>query len=230
MLSSPASAPIEVLFRNLDPSSGGEDGEDIESAKQRAPREGATLGAAVSGPDYAELAAGFSHPVFGSVLKAVAAVRTSLNANIVELYVLADGSELPVKPSAGLKKGIETYFDEINVITDEVRALDGEIKRIRLTANIVVSNSADASIVRANVESAINTFFSVNNFAMGQELYKSDIYNAIISVDGVRFASIFEPTDDILSTGELANPDEHGVGMNELIILGEQQLRFYLEP
>jgi phage-related baseplate assembly protein len=224
------SAPIEVLFRNLSPSSGGSDGETIEAAKQRAPRQAATLQAAVSGPDYAELAEGFSHQVFGSVLKAVAAVRTSLNANIVELYILADGEELPVKPSAGLKKGIETYFDDINVITDQVRALDGEIKRVRLTANVVVSNSADASIVKANVESAITSFFSVDNFAMGQELYLSDIYAAINAVDGVRFTSIFEPTDDILSTGQLANPNEHGVGMNELIVLGEQQLRLYLEP
>jgi hypothetical protein len=225
----PASATVEVTFRNSNPSSGGEDRESLENAKKRAPREGATLNAAVSGPDYAELATNFSHPVYGAVLKAVAAVRTSLNANVVDLYVLAEGTDGPVKPSAGLKEGIKTYFEEINVITDEVRPNDGEIKRIDLTGNVVMSKSADAPRVKSQVESAIDDFFNVTNFQLGQELYLSDVYNLIQRIDGVKFVTLFEPKDDILKTNKLADPDEHGVGENELIVLGQKQLRFYFE-
>ena len=87
----PVSAPVQVLFRNPAPSNGGNDVETIERAKARAPRESATLQSAVSGENYSIQAQSFNSPIFGSVLKAVATVRTSLNANIVEVY------DLPIK-------------------------------------------------------------------------------------------------------------------------------------
>jgi hypothetical protein len=225
----PASAPVEVTFRNNNPSEGGLDEEDIEDAKKRAPREAATIEAAVGGPEYAQLAAGYSHPVFGTVAKAVAAVRTSLNANIVEVYILAEGSEGPVKPSVGLKKGLKNYLEEINVITDEVRALDGEIKRIKLVMDVIMNKDAEASTVKDEVETAINNFFNPRNFELGQEFYLDDITSPVKSIDGVKFTRVFEPVDDILKTNKLADPGEFGVGTNELITLGEKQIRYYFE-
>lgn len=225
----PASAAVEITFRNTNPSSGGEDRESLDNAKKRAPKESSTLNAAVSGPDYAQLASGFSHPVYGAVLKSVATVRTSLNANIVELYVLAEGANGPVRPSAGMKEGLSNYLEEINALTDEVRVLDGEIKRIDINANIVMSRNADASVVKNRVEQAIDNFFNVSNFELGEELYLSDIYNTIQQIDGVKFVAIFTPTDDILKTNQLADPAAFGIGENELIVLGEKQLRFYFE-
>jgi hypothetical protein len=64
---------------------------------------------------------------------------------------------------------------------------------------------------------------------MGQEFYLTPLGTTIQEIDGVKFATIFTPTDDILQTGELADPNEFGVGQNELIVLGTTQLRFYLE-
>jgi hypothetical protein len=225
----PASATVEVTFRNPNPSSGGLDEENIEDAKKRAPRQAATLNAAVSGTDYAELASSFTHPVFGSVLKAVAAVKTSLNANRVELYVLAVGEDEPVKPSVGLKKGLKTYLEEVNVLTDEVYVYDGELKRVNVDANIVMSRNSDAAVLKSQVETIVDEFFNFDKFDMGQEFYLSDLYSAIQGVEGVKFVAIFDPTDDILATNELAQSGAHGVGTNELIILGEKQLRFYFE-
>jgi hypothetical protein len=225
----PASAPVQVTFKNNNPSVGGYDREALDAAKKRAPKEAATLNAAVSGSDYAQLATGFSHPVYGSVLKAVATVRTSINANIVEVYALVEGAEEPVKPSVGLKKGLKTYLEEKNVITDEVNVLDGAIKRVDVNANIVMSRNIDAAIVKSRVETAIDNFFGVANWEMGEELYLSDLYSAIQQIDGVKFVAIFSPVDDILKTNKLAAIDEDGIGENELIILGEKQLRFYFE-
>jgi hypothetical protein len=225
----PASATVEVTFRNLNPSTGGLDAETLDNAKKRAPRQAATLGAAVSGPDYAELASDYSHPVFGSVQKAIAAVKTSLNANIVELYVLAVGETEPVKPSVGLKNGLKTSLEETNVITDEVRVMDGELKRVDVTANVIMSRNSDAALVKDQVDSAVDNFFATANFDMGQEFYLSDLYSTIQNIDGVKMVAIFTPTDDILATGKLAGEDERGVGTNELIILGQKQLKFYYE-
>lgn len=255
----PVSAPIEVLFRNPQPSSGGEDDESLDSARARAPKEASTLGSATTGEDYAILARTFSHPVFGSVLRAVAALRTGveqdmtelaikvrgaatveeavvildanfINRNIVEVYALAAGPDsIPVTPSAGLKFGLEEFFADISVLTDEVRVLDGLIKPVDVTANIIISKTADSGTVKTQVENVITDFFAVSNWDMGKPLYLSNLYEAIQGVSGVKFVTIFEPADDIIPTGQQGVVGSAGVGFNELITLGEQKLSFYFE-
>jgi hypothetical protein len=226
----PFTAAVDVTFRNLNASSGGVDGESIEDAKRRAPREYATHGNAVSDSDYAHICSQFSHPVFGSVLKAVATIRTSLNANLVEAYVLAQGpGNVPVAPSAGLKKGLITYLEERNVLTDEVRVMDGAIKPVDVQANVVMAANADAGTVKEQVNAVIDNFFSINNFDMGQGLYYSQLLAAMQQVDGVQFVDMFKPSDDILPTKKIADPINQGVGFNELITIGNKKIRFYFE-
>lgn len=255
----PASAPVDVLFRNISPSVGGTDEETIEDAKKRAPKDAATLGSATSGEDYSQLSKSYIHPVFGSVSKAVATIRTGveddletlaemvraaattaeaaeilgtnfINRNIVELYVLANGVDgTPAVPSVGLKYGLEQFFSEIAVLTDEVRILEGQIKSVDLSASIIINRSADAGTVKESVNTVIEDFFDVDNFDMGQGLYVSRLYEAIQSVPGVKFVKIFSPSDDIIPTKKKADPNVKGVGFNELIALGEKKLQFFFE-
>jgi hypothetical protein len=255
----PVSAPIEVLFRNPQPSSGGTDEETLEAAKARAPKDAATLNSATTGEDYAQLSKSFTHPHFGSVLKSVAVLRTGvegdletlatavrdaptveaaaalldanfINRNIVELYVLAEGPDgIPVKPSTGLKQGLETFFRDLAVLTDEVRALDGEIKAVDVEASIIISRTADAGTIRESVNTVIDDFFALDKFDMGQGFNLSTLYSAIQNVPGVKFVTIFDPVDDILSTGELAEEGSAGIGFNELLTLGEKNLQFFFE-
>ncbi|MHA1305465.1 MAG: hypothetical protein ACTSPI_17335, partial [Candidatus Heimdallarchaeaceae archaeon] len=168
---------------------------------------------------------------FGSVLKSVATVRTSLNANLVELYALAAGpGDIPVLPSLGLKEGLVSYFDEIKVLTDELRVLDGGIKSVALDANVVIDRNADPATTKLNVEQAVSDFFGVNNFDLGEGLYLGNLYEVIQRIDGVKVVDIFAPTDNILSTGKIGSGADNEVGFNELITLGETRLRFYSEP
>lgn len=257
--SAPVSAPVEVLFRNPSPSSGGNDDESLDSARTRAPKEASTLGSATTGEDYAILARTFSHPVFGSVLRAVAALRTGveqnmtdlaikvraaatvpeaviildanfINRNIVEVYTLAAGPDsIPVTPSSGLKLGLEGFFADIAVLTDEVRILDGAIKPVDIRANIIISKTADSGTVKTQVENVIADFFVIDSWDMGKALYLSNLYEAIQNVSGVKFVTIFEPSDDIIPTNQLGVSGSAGVGFNELITLGEQNLNFYFE-
>jgi uncharacterized phage protein gp47/JayE len=255
----PASAPVDVLFRNIAPSVGGYDDESIEDAKKRAPKDAATLGSATSGEDYSQLAKSYIHPVFGSVLKAVSTVRSGveqdlltlaeavraattseeaaeilgtnfINKNIIEVYALANGSnDTPSTPSAGLKQGLQQYFSEISVLTDEVRILDGAIKSIDFTANVIVNRSADAGTVKESVSKVIDDFFNIDNFDMGQGLYISRLYETIQNVPGVKFVKIFSPADDIIPTKKIADEQSVGVGFNELITLGEKKIQFFFE-
>jgi len=256
----PSTAAVQVTFTNPEPSTGGLDEETIEQAKRRAPREFATQGSAVTGEDYALLAQEFNHPVFGSVAKAVGVVRTGvdqdvdgvasrcraadsdeeaaqiirnefINRNIVELFALSNGPDnVPVAPSVGLKKALVTFFESLNVLTDEVRVFDGAVKPVNVKATIVMSRNADAGAVRVAVENAIHSLFDIRNFDMGTGLFVSHVYGALQELPGVRYVDVFEPADDIIQTNRLAEPGSAGIGINEIIVLGSTDLKFFFEP
>ena len=256
----PATASVEVQFRNPAPSSGGTDEESLEQAKVRAPLQYATHASAITGEDYGLMAAEFSHPVFGAVSKAMGIIRTGvdqditavatavraaptleeavvimqtqfINRNIVELYALAEGPEsVPVVPSSGLKQGLITYFDELNVLTDEVRVYNGAVKPVEIEATIVLSRNSDPGTVKVAVDAALQDFFDIRNFEMGSPLFVSSLYKLLQDISGIKYVDIFKPVDDILPTRQLADPASPGVGFNELITLGQVNLRFFFEP
>lgn len=255
----PYNAAVEALFRNPNPSSGGTDAETVEEAKRRAPREFSTQENAVTSEDYGILAKNFTHPVFGSVSKAIGTLRTGVdqdfdsvvkavqaapsvaegvaiiqndfvNRNIVEVYALAEGpDQTPVRPNSGLKRGLVDFFSRINVLTDEVRIYDGAIKPIDVEASVVMSRNADSGTVKVAVEDAIRDFFNINNFEMGTGMFLSNLYDVIQNVPGVSYTNIFSPADDIIETNKIADPDNPGVGFNEVITLGNLDLKFFFE-
>lgn len=226
----PLNAQVPVTFRNLTASVGGTDVETIEQAKKRAPRSYATHSSAVTADDYAQLVSSFSHPVFGTVSKSIATIRTSKNANLVEFYILAEGVDsVPTTPSEGLKRAIKTYITDLNVATDDVSVLDGLIKPVDVQMTVVVNKNSDASVVKVNVDAAIRDLFALANFEMGQSLYVAQLYKAVNNVDGVVYVDIFKPVDNILSTKTLG-PTSTGVAINELITLGDLEISYYYEP
>lgn len=226
----PLKSPVPVNFRNLSPSVGGTDKETLEAAKRRAPRDFATHAAAVTSSDYAQLASSFSHPVFGTVVKGVASITTSLNTNLVELYVLAEESDgVPTIPNAGLRLALSNYIDEINVLTDKVEVLDGVIKPVDIDMTVTMSRNADASIIKGRVESELLDFFHLRNWDLGEPLYISRIYQTIMAIDGITNVDIFSPVDNILPSGELAGETggTNFIGINELISLGSTEIKYY---
>ena len=221
----PANAVVSVRFRNISPSSGGTDRETLAEAKKRAPRDFAVQRSVVTATDYAQVASTFAHPVFGAISKSVATIRTSLNANLVEIYALSNGPDgVPTAPNAGLKAGLETYFSSLNVMTDHVRVLDGKVRPVDIKMNVVVDRNADASIIKSKVENAISDYFNIANWEMGQGLYISNIIEAIESIDGVSYVDLFEPANNILST---TDETEDGIKFNELIIQGKRTTSYY---
>lgn len=261
----PLSATVEALFRNPTPSQGGTDEETIDHAKRRAPAEFATHDSIVTGADYGTLAENYSHPVYGTVAKALGTIRTGIdkdlatiaeevraapsveaaveimktdfvNRNIVEVYVLAEGpNNVPIAPNTGLKQGLTTFFSDLNVLTDEVRVLDGKIKFVDVQATIIVDRNADAGTVKINVQNVINTFFDINNFGFGTPLYLSNLYKQIQDVDGVKYVNIYSPSNDIIPTDDVSGTSSGSeevvdrVGFNEVIALGDVDLKFYFE-
>jgi hypothetical protein len=227
---SPATAPVPVRFRNISPSSGGTDKETLAQVKRRAPRDFALQRSIVTDSDYPQAAMSYSHPVYGSVSKAVASLRSGRNANLVEIYALAVGDEnIPVTPSAGLKIGLKTYLESLNVATDTVEILDGAVKPIDVEMNVIVNRNADASVVQDRVESAIDDYFDVADWEMGTPFYFSNLIEVIKSIDGVHYVDLLEPANNILPTGKIADSTSNGVGFNELIIAGSRKISYYYD-
>lgn len=227
---SPANAVVSVRFRNVTPSVGGTDKETKEQAKKRAPRDFALQRSIITSEDYAQAATSYTHPVYGSIFKALATLKTGLNANRVEIYALAEGSDgIPVAPNAGLKAGLVTHFTDLNVLTDHVVVYDGKLKPIDIDLNVMVDRNADASVVREKVESAISDFFNPNNWEMGEPFYVSNFVDAIEKIDGVSYIDLFSPNDNILPTGLLADELSPGVGYNEIIVEGKRKTNYYYE-
>lgn len=258
-------ATQNVSFRNLEPSVGGRDVESLTSAKKRAPREFSVHNNVATSNDYIIVSENFSHPAFGDVQKASAAIRTGIdksveevveavraaptveiaklyllgnyvNRNIVEIFLLQEGEDgTPVAPSKGLKSALKTRLEEINVFTDELRMIDGSLRTIDIDITITVSKNVDASVVKEQVNVAIENVFNIGDIQMGQAFNRSDLITAISNVDGVASVDLYQPTDDYPALGVVVDPsipeDERpqGIGINELYVLGSQNVRFYLE-
>jgi hypothetical protein len=225
----PANAAVSVRFRNVSPSSGGTDRETLTQAKKRAPKDFATQRSIVTASDYAQTASAFAHPVFGAISKAVATIRTSLNSNLVEIYALAEGPDgIPTAPNAGLKAGLETYFNNLNVLTDHVSVLDGNIRPVDIEMTVVVSRNVDASVVKDRVEAAIDDFFDISRWDMGQGLFTSNLIEVVEAIDGVSYVDLFQPSDNILTNSSDATGSD-GVKFSELIIEGKRTTSYYYE-
>lgn len=257
-------ATQNILFRNLNPSRGGQDKESLSNAKKRAPSTFATHNNAATSEDYTNIAENFEHPVYGKIQKAVAVIRSGIdkdvitvvnnirnadtveeatqyllgnyvNRNIVEIYALQEDEDTPIAPNFGLKKSLKTALSDVNVFTDELRILDGSIRLINLDLTITVSKNIDASVVKERVDFAIQQVFDINNIRMGQGFFRSDLITTIQNIDGVKTVDIFGPVDDFPSLRRVVDSslsdDEkpQGVGVNEIYVLGSQNIEFYLE-
>jgi hypothetical protein len=261
----PSSAGVEVSFSNPSPSIGGTDEETIDQARKRAPQEFSTHNSATTSEDYSILAVNYNHPVFGSVSKAVGTIRTGVDAdldvvvnairsaptvdaakfilqnnyvnrNIVEIYVLTAGPDnVPQTPSAGLRQGLVSYFSDINVLTDEIRILDGKVKPVDVKATIVVNRNADPGTVKVAVNLAIRNFFDIQNFSMGTGLYISNLYNLLQAIPGIKNINLFEPSTNIIPISKTSSASSGstgsniGVEFNEVITLGNVDLKFFFE-
>lgn len=157
-----------------------------------------------------------------------------VNKNIVDMYLLQEGDNLPIAPSNGLKTSLQNYITTLNVFTDELRIYDGSLLAIDIEATVVLTRNADAAIVKEQVLSAINNVFDISNRDMGQQFNRSDLIYAIKNVDGVKTVDLYKPVDDYPALRKIVTKSERtagiqGVGINELIVIGSQNIQFYLE-
>ena len=164
------------------------------------------------------------------MLKAVATILTNINANLVDVYVLAAGpNDVPVTPSTGLKEGLRSFLRDNNVMTDDVSVKDGGVKPVPIEMVVVVSRSGDAPTVKEQVNSAISSFFDIANRDMGAGMDISPFQTLIQQIPGVKNVNLYQPADDIISTKSAFEDAPNRIGYAQLLTLGAQNVKFYLE-
>ena len=85
---------------------------------------------------------------------------------------------------------------------------------------VVMYKNADAGTVKEEVDSAVDSFFDLTQWNMGQPLYVSALYDQIMSINGVKFVNIFSPADDVLPEKDIGEVTGLvTVAFNELITL-----------
>ena len=169
---------------NPRPVQGGKDEMTIDEIKSLVAANFAAQGRLVTAEDF--VIRTLSMPAkFGSVFRA-ATKSSAINKNAVELIILSKDSNgyVTVAP-LDLKKNIKTYLSRFRMMTDSIEELDGEI--INLAVNFGVLSSPDfiKSEVLSNCIIALQEYFAIDRWQIGQPINLTSIYALLAAIPGV---------------------------------------------
>ena len=122
---------------------------------------------------------------FGRVYR----VGISSNPNnplATRLHVLSRDRYGRLVPSPDtLKRNIRIYINQFRLISDAIDILDGKVVNIGIEYNVVVDSFSNAELVVQQVNSALKEYFKIENFQLGEPLFKTQVENIVINTDGV---------------------------------------------
>lgn len=165
--------------RNAAAASGGANAETLQSMRLNIPRSLRALDRAVTLQDFADIAI----QVPGVAKAAASAV---LNTNVTLSIVGFDYSG----PDAALIAATQTYINDRKMIGTTVTIVAPTYKLVNITAAIVVSPLYVRASVKTEVEKALANYYSFTTVDFGFVSKLSDVFAAIMSVEGVATCSV----------------------------------------
>jgi predicted phage baseplate assembly protein len=200
--------PIPYVDRvvNRFPASGGVDAEDLQDAKLRAPHVLRTRRRAVTPADFEHLVRqGFSADVARVRCLQASLPGSDGRPGPGQIYILviprlpahlAEGyiAESQLELDAELQQQIEGYLDEHRLLTAQLTVRTPDYRRVSITVDLQASAQADPrrveQAVSARLEALLNPFvggIEGKGWPFGRDLYLSDLYASIQSVEGVEY-------------------------------------------
>jgi hypothetical protein len=181
--------PVPVLLTNkTSVGIGGQDAETVDEARINIPVHARTNNRAVTLEDYSILASRFSHPVFGNVAYARAAISNThsfLEGNQVRVYAWTSGPTGGLTNlSPALKMALQEYLQAHAIITDYVTILDGTYRPIPVSLRFSVDSGYSILEVNQAMRTTLTSF--VNALRPGDSVIYSDLFERLKSVPGVR--------------------------------------------
>jgi len=187
-----------LAVNNIDPASGGGDGDTVNELKLNILAEFPTQYRAVTQEDY--LARTLSmDPRYGKISKAYVTKDDATFNNymrgdigqkdqvLVSLYVLGLNSNNNLEnPSPAMLENLQTYLSDYRMMTDAVNIKPAYIINIGCDFDIIIRPNYTSQDVLARCITVLQDFFNINNWQINQPIILGDIYSILEIVEGVQ--------------------------------------------
>jgi hypothetical protein len=183
----------------------GSDAETMDNVKLRAPHDLRTLKRAISAEDFADIALQTPgvkiHSAHAIARRAISSTGTMVEKNgAVTLVVLPENKEDTPQPSEAQLRAICEWLEPRRLITTELHITGPKYKKItKLEFRLNVRAGYDLTDVSERVYQSLLTFLhpltggsNGKGWPMGDDIYIGDLYDLILSKDGVRRASAMQ--------------------------------------
>lgn len=186
---------------NLTPAIGGRSAETTDEIKQNAMAYFSGQNRIVTKEDY-EVRVLTLDPKFGSIEKIFALKDTDdpttpeLESGTISLYCLArnvDGTLTTVNNAT--KYNLKKYLEQYRMLTDNIAIRDAYIINIGVDFSISVALNHHAESVLYECLSEVKSYFNINNWKIGQPIFKSELQNLIYKINGVKSVNYLNITN-----------------------------------
>ena len=187
-----------LTFTNLQPATGGRDGDTTEELRENSRRAFAEQGRAVTLQDYSFRALTLPSQ-FGSIAKAYvtqdqllsnnSATDNVLDSNplALSMYVLAyNNSKHIVTASDNLKNNLRNYISQYKMITDSITIKDAFVVNVGVNFEILLRPNYSGRDVLLECTNSLKDFFDVSKWSINQPINLSLLYTLLDRVKGVQ--------------------------------------------
>lgn len=188
-----SSTPSYITITSSTSATGGSNGETAETLKNNIVSYMRTQDRAVTLVDYADITKSVN-----GVYKAVATYTPTVGANAsVNLYALPYTSDFltmtgySIAVPATLRTSILSFVTPRSMLgVTPVAVSSIPVVRLDITITVTVSDGFVRSWVETNVKNAIDGLLDFDNTDFGKQLRKSEVYKAIMALDGIDYIDI----------------------------------------
>lgn len=178
------SLPGVVAITNPQAATGGADAESLTSIRENAPRAHRTSQRAVSLTDHADIALLRAEVAKANAIQA--ADFTALNRH-VEVFV---APSTPTVLDNAVLQDVEDFISSRAVQGSEIDVYNATYVPVNVSAQLFVADGYLAASVKTVVEATLNQLLAYDTAQMAARVPLSKVYRAILSVEGVDYATI----------------------------------------
>lgn len=180
-------ADIELAVNN-EASTSGTDVEDLEQARNLAPKSYRTGGKAVTVEDFQDIAEGFP-----GVARAVCVETFNANSDVNLYLASSTGDDVPVV----LREAVKNHVESVMVMNQNLNVYGVLYKDYDLQITVYIQDNFSRASVETALKGILRDFLKPTNFQFGDAVYLSGIVHQAMFTGGVRNAVVNAPAGDI---------------------------------
>ena len=211
-----------LAFNNLNPATGGGDGDTNEDVRQNAIAQYPTQLRTVTKDDYSIRSLSLPSK-YGVVSKVYVTQNASISpnrrtpegsydTNVLDLYLLSQNTtgKLSIADPA-LKQNLITYLGEYRMLTDAVVIKDAYIINIGVNFDVILLPNFNNRVVLNNCINALIDYFNIDKWQINQPILINNVRNVLDNVEGIQTVKKLEIVNKV---GTNENYSEFAYDMN----------------